>query len=325
MKNDTTIERKSERELVVTRTFNGPARIVFEAWTQPELFKRWWVPKSIGLTLLSCEMDVRVGGGYRLVFAGNPEPMAFFGKYLEVTPHSRLSWSNDESPDGAITTVTFEESGGKTRVVVHDLYPSKEALDAAIASESTGGFTEQFEQLDELLPTIAPIISHSHRRSARIRRRPCACRRKGIFSLYGFHARIVAHLLVRGIPHLLRGYSIHESTTVSSPSAFTARLESVVYPSCTSSSPALDLTSRSELLEQCPSLLGHLPIRVALACRVRGQDIRRRISWQPPVFVPDHRNEWMRGEVPSYRIADVFACCDRAISDERGLDVERAR
>ncbi|HEU0051769.1 MAG TPA: SRPBCC domain-containing protein, partial [Longimicrobium sp.] len=107
-----------------------------------------------GLTLLSCEMDVRVGGGYRLVFDWNPEPLAFFGKYLEVTPHSRLSWSNDESPDGAITTVTFEEADGKTQVVVHDLYPSKDALDAAIASESTGGFTEQFEQLDELLVTL---------------------------------------------------------------------------------------------------------------------------------------------------------------------------
>lgn len=156
MKNDTTTERKSERELVVTRTFDGPARIVFEAWIQPELFKRWWVPKSTGLTLLSCEMDVRVGGGYRLVFAADPEPVAFFGKYLEVAPHSRLSWSNDESPDGAITTVTFEESGGKTRVAVHDLYPSKEALDAAIASESTQGLTEQFEQLDELLLTVGP-------------------------------------------------------------------------------------------------------------------------------------------------------------------------
>ena len=154
MKNQTTTQRKSERELVVTRTFNGPARIVFQAWTRPELFKRWWVPKSAGLTLLSCEMDVRVGGGYRLVFAWNPEPIAFFGKYLEVTPHSRLSWSNDESPDGAITTVTFEETGGQTRVVVHDLYPSKQALDAAIASESTQGFTEQFEQLDELLVTL---------------------------------------------------------------------------------------------------------------------------------------------------------------------------
>lgn len=154
MKNYTTVERKSERELVVTRTFNGPARIVFEAWTRPDLFKRWWVPKSCGLTLLSCEMDVRVQGGYRLVFAGNPEPIAFFGKYLKVTPSARLSWSNDESPDGAITTVTFEESGGTTRVVVHDLYSSKEALDAAIASESTSGFAETFEQLDELLVTL---------------------------------------------------------------------------------------------------------------------------------------------------------------------------
>jgi len=163
MKNYTTVERESERALVVTRTFNGPARIVFEAWTQPELFKRWWVPKSAGLTLLSCEMDVRVRGGYRLVFAGNPQPIAFFGKYLEVTPHSRLSWSNDESPDGAITTVTFEERDGKTHVVVHDLYPSKEVLDAAIASESTGGFAEQFDQLDDLLVTLDASAGRSPR------------------------------------------------------------------------------------------------------------------------------------------------------------------
>src|SRR5215475_12292955 len=121
-KSRTIVERKSDREIVVTRAFSAPARLVFEAWTKPELFKRWWVPKSMDMTLLSCEMDVRLGGGYRLVFAGNPEPMAFFGKYLELTPHSRLSWSNDESPDGSITTVTFEERDGKTFVVVHDLY-----------------------------------------------------------------------------------------------------------------------------------------------------------------------------------------------------------
>src|SRR5262245_42096681 len=106
-KNPTTAERKSERELVVTRTINGPARIVFEAWTKPELFKRWWVPKSVGISLFSCEMDVRVGGGYRLVF-GDASGMAFFGKYLEVTPHSRLVWTNEEGGDsGAVTTVTF--------------------------------------------------------------------------------------------------------------------------------------------------------------------------------------------------------------------------
>lgn len=162
MKNSTTVERKSERELVVTRIFNGPARIVFEAWTRPELFKRWWVPRSTGLVLLSCEMDVRVGGAYRLVFAAEPEPVAFFGKYLEVQPHSRLSWSNEESPDVTITTVTFEERDGKTLVVVRDLYPSKEALDAAIASESTGGFPEQFEQLDELLVTLSASREPAH-------------------------------------------------------------------------------------------------------------------------------------------------------------------
>jgi uncharacterized protein YndB with AHSA1/START domain len=160
----TTVERKSERELVVTRTVNGPARIVFEAWATPDLFKRWWAPKSFGVTMLSCEMDVRVGGTYRFLFshAGSEQPMAFFGRYIEVTPHSRLVWTNDEGDDdGAITTVTFEESGGETVVVVHDLYPSKEALDAAIASGSTGGFSEQFEQLDELLVTLGGSVGQS--------------------------------------------------------------------------------------------------------------------------------------------------------------------
>jgi uncharacterized protein YndB with AHSA1/START domain len=152
IKTRTTVDRKSERELVVTRSFNGPARIVFEAWTRPELFKRWWVPKSFGLSLLSCEMDVRVGGTYRLVFAASPEPMAFFGRYNEVVPHSRLVWTNDEGgEDGPVTTVTFEERGAETLVVMRDLYPSKEALEA---SGSTGGVSETFEQLDELLPTL---------------------------------------------------------------------------------------------------------------------------------------------------------------------------
>src|SRR5688572_24190120 len=86
MKNRTTVERKSDRELVVTRLINGPARIVFEAWTKPELLKRWWVPKSIGISFVSCEADVRVGGKYRFLFSqpGSEQPMAFFGTYLEV-------------------------------------------------------------------------------------------------------------------------------------------------------------------------------------------------------------------------------------------------
>ena len=164
MKNRTTVERKSERELVVTRIFNGPARIVFDAWTKPELFRRWWVPKSFGLSLLSCEMDVRVGGTYRLVFShpASPEPMAFFGRYNEVMPHSRLVWTNDEGgEDGAVTTVTFEERGAETLVVMHDLYPSKEALDGAIDSGSTSGFSETFEQLDALLVTLGASVGRS--------------------------------------------------------------------------------------------------------------------------------------------------------------------
>jgi uncharacterized protein YndB with AHSA1/START domain len=161
MKNQTTVHRKSERELVVSRTFNGPARIVFEAWAKPELFRRWWAPKSSGVALLCCEMDVRVGGRYRLEFRREAsKPMAFFGRYIEVTPHSRLVWTNDESDDGAITTVTFEEKGGKTLLVLHELYPSKEALDAAIAGMD-GGMPEQFEQLDELLVTLGGSVGRS--------------------------------------------------------------------------------------------------------------------------------------------------------------------
>ncbi len=158
-KNHTTVERKSERELVVTRTFNGPARIVFEAWTKPELFRRWWVPKSSGASLLSCEMDVRVGGKYRLEFGheASNQPMAFFGRYIEVTPFSRLVWTNEESDDAAVTTVTFEEKGGKTLLVLHELYPSKEALDGAIEGMD-GGMPEQFEQLDELLVTLGASV-----------------------------------------------------------------------------------------------------------------------------------------------------------------------
>ena len=155
MKSHTTVERKSERELVVTRTVNGPARIVFEAWTNPELLKRWWVPKSAPLTLVSCEMDVRVGGKYLLVFSMQGSGFEVFGKYLEVTPHSRLVWTNDEAGDaGQVTTLTLEERNGKTLLVVHDLYPSKEALDDAIASGSTSGMPESLEQLDELLVTL---------------------------------------------------------------------------------------------------------------------------------------------------------------------------
>ena len=149
--NPTKVERKSELELVVTRTVNAPARLVFEAWTNPDLFRRWWVPKSFGLNLLSCEMDVRVGGQYRLAFLHEGSTMEFFGTYLEVTPPSRLVWTNEEAGHGnTVTTVTFEETAGKTLVVVHDLYPSKEALE----SGGTAAMPEALDQLDELLASL---------------------------------------------------------------------------------------------------------------------------------------------------------------------------
>src|SRR5262245_60743014 len=161
-KNRTTVERTSDRELVVTRAVNGPARIVFEAWTKPELFKQWWVPKSMGMFLRSCEMDVRAGGRYRLVFGhDSSKPDEFFGRYLEVTPYSRLVWTNEEGGDGgSVTTVTFEERGGRTLVVLHDLYPSKEALDAA-GTGAADAMDETFDQLDELLATLGASVERS--------------------------------------------------------------------------------------------------------------------------------------------------------------------
>jgi uncharacterized protein YndB with AHSA1/START domain len=156
LKSPTTVERKSGRELVVTRIIDGPPRLVFEAWTRPELFRRWWVPKSAPISLLSCEMDVRVGGTYRLKFGFDSQTMEFFGKYLEVTPCSRLVWTNDEGGEeaAAITTVTFEERDGRTLLTMHDLHPSKEALDAAIASGSTDGTTETWDQLEALVVSL---------------------------------------------------------------------------------------------------------------------------------------------------------------------------
>jgi uncharacterized protein YndB with AHSA1/START domain len=159
MKNRPTVERKSDRELVVTRTFNAPARLVFEAWSKPELLKRWWAPKSMGMSLLSCEADVRTGGRYRFVIGvGDAKPMEFFGRYTEVTPHSRLVWTNEEAGDaGSITTVTFEEKGGKTLLVMHELYPSKEALDAA-GTGAADAMGETLAQLDELLVTLGASV-----------------------------------------------------------------------------------------------------------------------------------------------------------------------
>jgi uncharacterized protein YndB with AHSA1/START domain len=156
MERITKVDRTSDREVVVTRTFDAPARLVFEAWSNPELFKKWWVPRSMGMTLRSCEMDVRTGGSYRLVFGEDPaNTFAFFGRYLEVVPNQRIVWTNEESGDaGSITTVTLEEHNGKTLLVMSELYPSREALDAA-GTGAQDATHETFGQLDDLLIALS--------------------------------------------------------------------------------------------------------------------------------------------------------------------------
>ncbi|MEZ0244243.1 MAG: SRPBCC family protein [Sphingomonas sp.] len=149
----TKVERVSDVELVVTRTFDGPAHIVFEAWTRADLFKRWWAPKSLNMPIYACEMDVRTGGSYRLEFGHDAsETFEFFGKYIEVVPNARLVWTNDEGEEGAVTTVTFEEKDGKTLLTLSELYPSREALEENRGAEE--GLPEQFAQLDELLAEL---------------------------------------------------------------------------------------------------------------------------------------------------------------------------
>ena len=155
--NRTIVKRKSDRELVVTRTFDAPARIVFAAWSKPELFRRWWVPKAMSPSLLSCDVDMRTGGGYRLVFRfpGSDQTMAFFGTYKEVVPNKRIVWTNEESGDaGSVTTVTLEESDGTTLLVMSELYPTKEALDEA-GTGAQDATHETFGQLDELLAELS--------------------------------------------------------------------------------------------------------------------------------------------------------------------------
>ncbi len=150
--NRSSVERIGDRELVITRIFDAPPSTVFKAWSQPELFQRWWMPRSVtGVSLVSCDLDVRTGGKYRLEFGtGGSDTMAFHGKYLEVVPDERIVWTNDEGEEGAITTVAFESQGGKTLLTFHELYPSKEALEEALQG-SAAGLSEQLQQLEDLL------------------------------------------------------------------------------------------------------------------------------------------------------------------------------
>jgi uncharacterized protein YndB with AHSA1/START domain len=163
-KNETTLELRGDREIVITRDFNGPARIVFEAWTKPELVRRWWAPAGRGVAVASCEADVRAGGGYRYVLRlNNGNHFAFSGTYSEVAPYSRLVYTEIFEPTaggaspgepGVIVTVTFDERGGKTHLISHSLCPSPQVRDAIIASGMEQGMRETMDQLDELVASL---------------------------------------------------------------------------------------------------------------------------------------------------------------------------
>jgi uncharacterized protein YndB with AHSA1/START domain len=155
-RNETIVKRTSDRELVVTRTFNARAHIVFDAWTKPELLKRWWAPRSFGVSLFECESDLRVGGTYRYAFGRDPKnPEVFSGRYLEVNSPSRLVltqvYERMSDAGEAVVTATFEESQGRTRLTLHQFFPSKEALDGALAAGMEPGMRVTLDQLDALV------------------------------------------------------------------------------------------------------------------------------------------------------------------------------
>lgn len=147
----TAIRRKDDRELVVTRTFDATRELVFRAWSEAELFRKWWMPKDAPAKLVGCDMDVRTGGKYRLEFSMGDQTMAFFGKYLEVVPNEKIVWTNDEGEeDGAVTTVTFADQGGRTVLTFHEVYPTRQALDEAMQG-AAAGLPTQLDQLEEML------------------------------------------------------------------------------------------------------------------------------------------------------------------------------
>jgi uncharacterized protein YndB with AHSA1/START domain len=155
----TILERRSDRELVLTRTIHGPARLVFDAYTKPELLKRWWAPASMGVSMFSCEIDPRVGGRYRYAYGRDPkQQMAFSGTFTEVVPHERLVCTSlfEQMPAAgeAIVTTTFTERDGKTVVVLHQLFPSKQVMDGAIAAGMENGMRITMDQLEELVVAL---------------------------------------------------------------------------------------------------------------------------------------------------------------------------
>ncbi|HWU96307.1 MAG TPA: SRPBCC domain-containing protein [Sphingomonas sp.] len=150
----TTVTRISDTEVEATRLFDAPPHLLYRAWTTAELFQRWWAPKSMGVPMHVRELDVRVGGGYRIEFdAEGGQVWAFFGKYIEVVPNERIVWTNEEGGDaGPVSSVTFEAQGDRTLLTFRERYPTKEALDEGIGAAE--GLPEQLAQLAELVASL---------------------------------------------------------------------------------------------------------------------------------------------------------------------------
>lgn len=164
MRELTTLRLEGDREIVIERTFNAPARIVFDAWSQPELVERWWAPRSRGVAVVQIVATVRTGGSYRYVLSHRDRQFAFSGAYIEVTPPARLVYTQIFEPaaGGAqpgdaeiVVTVTFDERDGRTRVRSHTQCLSAEVRDGIIASGMEHGMRETMEQLEELVGVLA--------------------------------------------------------------------------------------------------------------------------------------------------------------------------
>lgn len=161
MKNIGTLQvtTPSEREIAMTRVFDAPRRLVFDAWTKPELLKRWLGVRA-GWSLAVCEIELKVGGAYRFVWRGpGGAEMGMRGVYREIVPPKRLvateSFDDPWYPGKALDTTVLVEQGGKTTVTTTVLYESRETRDAVLKTPMERGIAESYDKLAEYLASIA--------------------------------------------------------------------------------------------------------------------------------------------------------------------------
>jgi uncharacterized protein YndB with AHSA1/START domain len=157
MKNTGTLKvtTPTEKEIVLTRVFDAPWRMVFDAFTKPELLKRWFGPR--GHDLVVCEVDLRVGGAWRFVIRGpDGKELGMRGVYREIAPPDRMvhTESYDDYPGESLVTTVLVERDGRTTLTATVLYPSQEIRDAVISSGMEHGAAESYDKLAELLPLL---------------------------------------------------------------------------------------------------------------------------------------------------------------------------